>query len=117
MAIATDTQPAGIAAISRAVVAAAAELVENVERAMVGEAKVRTARGNAWDAIQADRARAQARDDMDALVRALLANGPRTAAAASRPAPESVPRSADSTAAEREPAARRRRTGVSATTR
>jgi len=105
MATATDTQPAGIAAISRAVVAAAAELVENVERAMVGEAKVRTARGNAWDAIQADRARAQARDDMDALVRALLANGPRTgASAASQPAPPSVPRSTDTMAATRESA-------------
>jgi len=100
MATATDTQPAGIAAISRAVVAAAAELVENVERAMVGDDKVRTARGNAWDAIQADRARAQARDDMAALVRALLANGP-GAGAAAEPAPPSVPRSAEHTAAKR----------------
>jgi len=79
MATATDT-PAGIAAMSRAVVSAAAEFVGTLERAVVGEDNIRTARGNAWAAIQADRARAQARDEMDALVRALLADGPRTAA-------------------------------------
>ena len=78
MATAVDAQPSGVAAISRAVVAAAAELVVTVERAVVGEDKIRTARGNAWDAIQADRARAEARAEMDQVVRALLANGPRT---------------------------------------
>jgi hypothetical protein len=78
MATAVDVQPSGVAAISRAVVAAAADLVVSVERAVVGEAKIRTARSNAWDAIQADRARAQAREEMDQLVRALLENGPRT---------------------------------------
>jgi hypothetical protein len=76
-----QTRPAGFAAISRAVVSAAADLVGTVERAVVGDANVRTARGNAWDALCADRARAQARDEMDQLVRALLANGPRTRAA------------------------------------
>jgi hypothetical protein len=79
MATAVDVQPSGVAAISRAVVAAAAELVVSVERAVVGESKIRTARSNAWDAIQADRARAQAREEMDQLVRTLLANGPRNA--------------------------------------
>jgi hypothetical protein len=88
MATAT-APPAGLAAISRAVVSAAAELVVSVERAVVGEDNVRTARGNAWAAIQADRARAQARDEMDALVRALLTTGPRTAGAA----PATTPRS------------------------
>ena len=63
----------GIVAVSRAVVSAAAELVAGVERAMVGDGKVRTARGNAWDALQADRARARARADMDELVATLLA--------------------------------------------
>jgi hypothetical protein len=77
MATATDT-PAGIAAMSRAVVSAAADLVVSIERAVVGDDKIRTARGNAWAAIQADRARAQARVEMDALVRALMADGPRT---------------------------------------
>lgn len=77
MATAT-AQRAGLAAVSRAVVSAAADFVVSVERAMVGEANVRTARGNAWAAIQADRARAQARDEMNALVRTLAANGPRS---------------------------------------
>jgi hypothetical protein len=77
MATAEGVQPAGILAVSRAVVSAAAELVAGVERAVVGDDKVRTAQGNAWDAIQADRARAQARDEMNAVVAALLANGAR----------------------------------------
>ena len=77
MATATATRPAGLAAISRVVVSAAAEFVGNVERAMVGDANVRTARGNAWDAIQEDRARAQARHEMDALVRTLMASEPK----------------------------------------
>jgi hypothetical protein len=77
MAAAEGTQPAGIVAVSRAVVSAAAELVAGVERVVVGDDKVRTAQGNAWDAIQADRARAQARDDMNEVVAALLANDPR----------------------------------------
>ncbi|MFG1606371.1 hypothetical protein [Actinoplanes sp. NPDC049265] len=70
---ASDAAPAGLAAFSRAVVAAAADLIQSVERAMVGEEKLRTAQRNAWDALCADRARAEARDDMDAMVRAMLA--------------------------------------------
>jgi hypothetical protein len=81
-ATAPNTQPAGVVAVSRAVVSAAAEFVAGVERAMVGDANVRTAQGNAWDAIQADRARAQARDEMNQLVASLLANGPRADAGA-----------------------------------
>jgi hypothetical protein len=61
----------GIVAVSRAVVSVAAELVAGVERAMAGDGKVRTARGNAWDALQADRARARERAEMDALIAAL----------------------------------------------
>jgi hypothetical protein len=85
------TQPSGLVAISRAVVSAAAELLVSVERAMVGEDKVRTARGNAWDALCADRARAQARDDMEQLVRSLMANGPHHAT----PGPATHSRSAE----------------------
>ena len=76
MTTAEATRPAGIVAVSRTVVSVAAELVAGVERVMVGDANVRTAQSNAWDAIQADRARAQARDEMKRLVAALLANGP-----------------------------------------
>ncbi|MFI7597809.1 hypothetical protein [Actinoplanes sp. NPDC049681] len=63
----------GFAALSRTVVSYAAELIAGVERRVVGEEKVRTAQGNAWAAICADRARAQARADMDAMVAALAA--------------------------------------------
>ena len=87
-------QPSGLVEISRSVVSAAAELVGSLERAMVGEGKVRTARGNAWDAICADQARAQARAEMQELVRALMADGPRAATpsvpVASDPAPQPV---------------------------
>jgi hypothetical protein len=98
MASAEDSQPVGIVAVSRAVVSVAAELVAGVERAVVGDENVRTARRNAWDAIQADRARAQARDEMNELVTALLENGPRHAPA-HQPRVGSSPRSRASQAA------------------
>jgi hypothetical protein len=53
--------PAGFAAASRAVVSAAADLVTNVQRAVVGPANVRTARDNAFAAMLADRAANEAR--------------------------------------------------------
>jgi hypothetical protein len=77
MTTTAGTPPAALVAVSRTVVAAAAELVAGVERAVVGDANIRTAQRNAWDAIQADRARARAREEMNQLVAALLANGPR----------------------------------------
>jgi hypothetical protein len=67
------TAEVGFAAVSRAVVAAAADLVAEVERRVVGDGNVRTAQGNAWAAICADRARAQARADMDVMVATLTA--------------------------------------------
>ncbi|MEV6492306.1 hypothetical protein AB0M20_27335 [Actinoplanes sp. NPDC051633] len=106
MATAVATPPAGIAAFSRAVVAAAADLVGSVERAVVGDQRVRTARDNAWDAMCADRARAQARDEMEALVRAILAEGPRPAVTAARPAMRPANQPATQPAAQ--PAGRRR---------
>jgi hypothetical protein len=74
--VATQTAPteqAGFAAVSRAVVSAAADLVTGVQRAVVGPTNVRTARGNAWDAILADRARNAAREDLSREVAAILA--------------------------------------------
>ena len=68
--------PASFAAVSRAVVSAAADLVAGVERRMAGDGKVRTAQSNAWDAILEDRARAQARRDVDELVAALVPGRP-----------------------------------------
>ncbi|GLY93529.1 hypothetical protein [Actinoplanes sp. NBRC 103695] len=73
MAIAVATPPTGIAALSRAVVSTAADFVQTIEKAMLGEEKIRTAQRNAWDALCEDRARAQARAEMDAMVRAILA--------------------------------------------
>jgi hypothetical protein len=67
----------GIVALSRAVVSAAAEFVADVERAVAGDGNVRTAQSNAWDALQADRARARQRAEMDQLVAALLGSGHR----------------------------------------
>ena len=68
----TEQVPAGFAAVSRAVVSVAAELVTGVQRAVVGPTNVRTARDNAWDAILADRARNAARDDLTREVTAML---------------------------------------------
>jgi hypothetical protein len=71
------TADVNFVAVSRAVVAAAADLVTEVERRVVGDENVRTAQRNAWAAICADRARAQARADMDAMVAAQTANAGR----------------------------------------
>jgi hypothetical protein len=71
MASITTTTPTGFANVSRAVVAAAAELVAGVERTLLGDGRMVTAQGNAWAAIEADRARNQARHDMDEMVSAL----------------------------------------------
>ncbi len=94
MATAVGARSSGLAALSRAVVSAAAELAASVERAVVGDDRVRTARGNAYAAICADKARAQARDEMDALVRALLADSPRPVLQPARTSGRSVAGSA-----------------------
>ncbi|MET0419823.1 MAG: hypothetical protein ABW022_27715 [Actinoplanes sp.] len=64
-----------VAAAARAFVSAAADLVINVQRVVVGPDNVRTARDNAWDAILADRARNQARADLTREVTAIVAAG------------------------------------------
>jgi hypothetical protein len=69
--------PTGIAAVSRAVVSAAADLVIGVQRAVVGPANIRTARDNAWAALEADRARKAAHEDVTREVAALLATNRR----------------------------------------
>jgi hypothetical protein len=73
------TEPA-LAAVSRAFVSAAADIVTGVQKAVVGTANVRTARDNAWDAMLADRAANQARADLTREVAALLAAGRHPAA-------------------------------------
>ncbi|KUL24866.1 hypothetical protein [Actinoplanes awajinensis] len=84
--MATDQHPpVGFAEVSRTLVAIAAEVVTGVQRAVVGSDNVRTARDNAWSAIEADRARAVARAETSRAVAAIVATHPRrTVAAAHR---------------------------------
>ncbi|MEU4622847.1 hypothetical protein AB0G04_23105 [Actinoplanes sp. NPDC023801] len=71
-----STQPMNFVAVSRALVSVAVEVATGVQRAVVGPDSVRTARDNAWDAIQADRARAAARAETARAVAAMLAAEP-----------------------------------------
>jgi hypothetical protein len=57
-------QATGLTDLPRAVLSAAVGMIDTVERAVVGEARVRTSRGNAWEAVLADRARATRRDEV-----------------------------------------------------
>ncbi|GAB3984463.1 hypothetical protein V1634_11190 [Plantactinospora veratri] len=73
-----------LTSIPRAVLSVAVGMVHSVERAVIGDARIRTARGNAWEAICADRERALRRDEIRALVASLAAAppvGPATVAA------------------------------------
>lgn len=79
MTTAEDPSAIGLVAIPRAVLSAAAGVYTTMERAMVGDSRVRTARSNAWDAICADQARAQARAEMARLIAALATTGPGSA--------------------------------------
>jgi len=68
----------GFTTIPRAVLSAAHGVVSTVERAMVGDARVRTARTNAWEALCADRHRAEHRAELRRLVAELAAVAPGT---------------------------------------
>ena len=59
--------------ISRTVAAVAVGVLHTLERALVGDARVRTARGNAWEAVCADRDRARRREEIHRTVAALTA--------------------------------------------
>jgi hypothetical protein len=64
------TQPVGvrdITVIPRAVISAAVGVVHSVERA-VGAGPIRTAQGNAWEAVCADRDRARHRAEVGRVV-------------------------------------------------
>lgn len=67
------TSTIGLTAISRTVASLAVGVVHTVERAVVGEGRVRTARGNAWEAVCADRARADRRAELHRLAAELAA--------------------------------------------
>jgi hypothetical protein len=70
-----ETEPAlpGFVAVSRVLVSAAADLAHGVQRAMVGPENIRTAQRNALEALLADRARNQAREDLTREIAALVA--------------------------------------------
>jgi hypothetical protein len=73
----TDSAPTlTLTSIPRALLSVAAGVVHSVERAVVGEDRVRTARGNAWEAVCADRRRAEHRAEMRRLVATLAADRP-----------------------------------------
>ncbi|MET8122057.1 hypothetical protein [Micromonospora sp. NPDC005189] len=63
----------GLTTISRTVASLAVGVVHTLERAVVGEGRMRTARGNAWEAVCADRARADQRTELNRLVAELTA--------------------------------------------
>jgi hypothetical protein len=84
MATAQSAPAIGLITIPRAVLSVAAGVVHGVECAVVGDDRVRTARGNAYDAMCADRARAQARHETSRLVAALAATTAPTATGADR---------------------------------
>ncbi|WP_408630550.1 hypothetical protein [Micromonospora chokoriensis] len=70
----SQPQPtSGLTTISRTVASLAVGVVHTVERAVVGEGRMRTARGNAWEAVCADRARADQRAELNRLVAELTA--------------------------------------------
>lgn len=90
MAIAEGPPATGLITIPRAVLSVAAGVVFSVERAVVGDARVRTARTNAFEAMCEDQARARAREETSRLVAALAASGPRSTLAGERTAAHSA---------------------------
>lgn len=73
MSTGQPTPTIGLTTISRTVAALAVGVVHTLERAVVGEDRIRTARDNAWEAVCADRARAARRAELDRLVAELAA--------------------------------------------
>ncbi|MFC4150230.1 hypothetical protein ACFO0M_28590 [Micromonospora mangrovi] len=73
MSTISPNQSIGLTTISRTVASLAVGMVHTLERAVVGEGRTRTARGNAWEAVCADRARAEQRAELERLVAELAA--------------------------------------------
>jgi hypothetical protein len=84
----------------RAMLSVAVGMIDTVERVVAGGQPGRTARGNAWEAVLADRARADLRDSVRRHVATLAAQpvaaGPAVVARAGQPAVGSSPRSSAS---------------------
>jgi hypothetical protein len=72
-------------------------MIDSVERAVVGDDRVRTARRNAWEAICADRARADRQDEVRRLVSQLsVGSSPRSSASQAAVGPSTGRRAARS---------------------
>ncbi|WP_033346063.1 hypothetical protein [Catenuloplanes japonicus] len=69
----TSQRANGLVQMTRTVCSVASDLAENVERAVVGHARVRTASGNAWEAVCADRDRARRQEEMRRVAEKLAA--------------------------------------------
>ena len=65
--------PTGFVNASRTLVAAAADVAVTLQRRLVGDANVRTARDNAWAATLEDRARREAAAELTREVAAMVA--------------------------------------------
>jgi hypothetical protein len=72
MVTAEPASATGFLTIPRAVLSVAAEVYSSVERVVVGDSRVRTARSNAWEAMCADQARNRHRDETRRLVAELV---------------------------------------------
>jgi hypothetical protein len=71
----------GLTDIPRAMLSAAIGMIDTVERAVAGGRQVRTSRGNAWEAVLADKARADLRDEVRRQVAHLtVGSSPRSSA-------------------------------------
>jgi hypothetical protein len=83
--------------ISRTVASLAVGVVDTLERAMVGDGRTRTARGNAWEAVCADRARAVRQEELRRLVSQLsVGSSPRSSASQAAVGPSAGRRAARS---------------------
>jgi hypothetical protein len=70
----------GFSDLPRAMLSAAVGMIDTVERVVAGDRPVRTSRGNAWEAVLADRARADRRDSVRRQVASLVGSSPRSSA-------------------------------------
>jgi hypothetical protein len=92
-----SNSPNGLVEIPRSVLSMAVGMIDTFERAVVGDDRVRTARRNAWEAICADRARADHHDEVRRMVSQLtVGSSPRSSASQAAVGPSAGRRAARS---------------------
>jgi hypothetical protein len=83
--------------IPRTVLSVAVGVIDTVERAVIGDDRVRTAQRNAWEAVCADRARADRQEELRRLVAQLsVGSSPRSSASQAAAGPSPAGRAARS---------------------